>query len=1091
MLVSAEAVWAQEEYRPLMRYPDIHDSVIAFVYGADIWTAPASGGVAVRITVHDGEEKYPKFSPDGSLIAFTGEYDGNPDVYVMDTYGGNIRRVTYHPGEDVVVGWNQQKNKILLRSSRSSYAGFTRLFLVAPDGTGLEELILNEAAVGSFSPDGDKIAYTKITRDDATWKRYTGGTAEDIYSYDLLTNEERQITDFRGTDRNPMWFDDRIYFCSDRDRVLNIYAYDTKTARVEQITTHTGYDVRRPSMFGSRIIYELGGELWVLEATSGQTARVPVEIRNDRPEVRPYLKAVDKFVTEFDVSPTGKRAVVTARGEVFTVPQEDGETRNLTNSSGARARGAVWSPDGRYIAYFSDDSGEYEIYLVDPLGKTEPLRLTQHADGYRHTLGWSPDSRKLAFTDQTLTLYYVDIATRKTVKVDKAEYEDVDVSLDLKPIYDYAWSPDSRYIAYAKMDADLLSKIYVYSLEEGRSHLASGDLFSDFGPQFTRDGKHLLFISNRRFSPTFCDFEWEMVYKNAAGICALTLQRDGQPLLPFRSDEEPVDSAVQAKDAASKAVTSPLVRIDFEGLAERIEMLPLPAGNYRSLAAGDSTIYYLNADTGDFNRFEYRPLGPRTLWAFSLEEREQEPVIEGLKGYRLSADGSHIIYRREDEIGIIGSDTRTAIVREDADEDSPEVEADEDALDLSGMKMLLDPLAEWTQMYNEAWRMERDFYCDPNMHGLDWPALREKYGRLLPYASCRQDIGYIIGELIAELSTSHTYVGGGDRQRKAEEINTGMLGVDWEVDQTANRYRFRKIFRVADWTRGIFPPLARPGVQVADGDYLLQVNHREVTADADIYSYFQDMADKQVTLLVNSRPTTKGAREYTVQPLADEYPLRYLDWTEHNRKVCEEVSGGKIGYIHLPDTWTESAQEFPKFFYGQTRKQGLIVDGRFNGGDLDPDIFFQRLKKELLSYWTRRYSHDQTEPSVVTTAHLACLTNRQAGSGGDEVPWQFQQQKLGPVIGTRTWGGLVGISMGIDLVDGGGVSAPDYRIYDPNGKWVVENEGVEPDITVDLHPAEVARGYDAQLMKGIEVLLEKIKHEPREWPQHEAFPVDR
>lgn len=1084
---------AADDYRPLMRFPDIHEDMIVFVYGEDIWTVPAAGGVASRITINDGEEQYPKFSPDGKMIAFTGEYDGNDDVYVMDVYGGNITRVTYHPGGDIVVGWHEQKNKIIFRSSRRSFAGFRRLYLISPDGTGLEELIMHEAAQGCFSPDGSKIAYNKGAREDRTWKRYQGGRAQEVYIYDLTTNEDSNISNYVGTDRIPMWIGDKIYFSSDRDRVLNIYAYDTNTEEITQITNHTEYDIRRPSMGGNKIIYELGGEIWVLDVATGKTSKVPVEIRADRPEVRSYLKTVNKFITEYAISPTGKRAVITARGEVFTVPEEDGETRNLTNTSGARSRGAVWSPDGKTIAYLSDDSGEYEMYLVDPMGKTEAVRLTQNKDGYRHTLGWSPDSKKIAFTDQTLRLYYIDIATRKIIEIDKAEFEDVDVSLDLKPIYDYAWSPDSRYIAYVKMDADLLNKVYIYSLDEGKSYCASGGLFSDFGPIFTRNGKHLLFISNRRFSPTFCDFEWEMVYKNAAGIYALTLQKDGQPFLPFKSDEEPIGASTENKKdkpAGKSAKDKPVLKIDFDGLAGRIEMLPLPAGNYRNLAVNDSTLYYLNADSGDFNRFEYRSLGPRTLWAFSFDEREQETVMDDLDSYRLSAYGSHIIYRRGDKIGIVDSEKRSDKKRKYDDKDSLEVKYDENALDLSKMKMWLDPRVEWQQMFDEAWRMERDFYYHPETHGLDWDAMHEKYGRLIPHASCRQDMRFIIGELIGELNTSHTYVWGGDIKRKPEAVNIGMLGVDWEVDKTANRYRFSKICRTPDWTREIIPPLMRPGVDVREGDYLLQVNYTDVTADKNIYSYFQDLAGRQVILLVNNRPTLEGAREFTVKPLSSEYTLRYLDWGEHNRKVAEKESGGDIGYIHLPDTYTGSAREFPKYFYGQTRKKGLIIDGRFNGGGLDPDIFLQRLDKELLAYWTRRYSHDQTTPFVVTRAHMVCLTNRQAGSGGDMVPWEFQERKMGPVIGTRTWGGLVGVSMWIDLVDGGGVSAPDYRIYDRNGKWVVENEGVEPDITVDLKSEEMARGFDAQLMKAIEVLQEQIRGEPRPWPAHEPFPVD-
>ncbi len=1095
---SSHTLSAEQEKRPLMRFPDVHGDTAVFVYGEDIWSVPARGGVATRLTIHDGQERFPKFSPDGTMIAFTGEYDGNADVYVMNAYGGKITRVTYHPGNDEVVGWHPLKNKIIFRSLRKSFNYFTRLFLISPDGTGLEELILHEAATGSFSPDGKKIAYNKVYRENRTWKRYKGGTAQEVYIYDFDTNEDRNITNFPGTDRIPMWIGDMIYFSSDRDGVLNIYSYDTKTEEIKQITRHTDYDVRRPSTDGQKIIYELGGTLWLLNVTTNQTQQIPVEIRADAPETRPYLKKVDESVSGGDISPSGKRALLVARGDLFSIPRKDGPTRNLTEDSGARDKDAVWSPDGKWIAYISDASGEYEIYIVDPDGKKEAIRLTQHKDGYRHSLSWSPDSKKLAFADQTLRLYYLDVETKKIAEVDKALFENIDVSLDLKPISDYDWSPDSLYIAYTKMDDDQLNKVHIYSLETGKSNKVSAGLFNDFNPVFSEDGEHLFFVSNRRFDPTFCDFEWEMVYKNAAGIYCLTLKKDGTPLLPFKNDEEEAQSENNGKGKDEKPVekkhsmkeksgkgekaqkdkddTDIHVTIDFDGLYDRIEALPLDAGNYRDLSVNNDALFYLNAEKGDFNQFEFRGPGPRSLYRFSFEDRTEKTVIEDIDGYKLSADGSSIIYAKGKTIGII---------------DSTEEDSKGESIDLSEMKMWLDPMKEWKQIFNEAWRMERDFYYEPGMHGLDWSAVKTKYGRLLPHVSCRQDIEYLIGEMIGELSTSHTYVFGGNVKRKAESVNVGMLGVDWEVDQANNLYRFKKIYKVPDWTEGIQPPLSGPTRDARDGDYLLEVNGKKVTADRNIYSYFQDLANKQITILVNDKPSEKNARTIEVKPLPSEYALRYLDWTERNRLVAERESNGEIGYIHFPDTFTESAREFPKFFYSQTRKKGLIVDGRFNAGGLDPDIFLERLDRKILTYWTRRYSHDQTTPSVVTRAHMVCLTNRYAGSGGDMLPMEFRMKKIGPIIGTRSWGGLVGLSAFIPLIDGGLLTAPDYRIYDTDGKWIIENIGVEPDIVVDLQSAEVARGYDAQLMKAIEVLKEMIRKDPRSWPDHEPFPVDQ
>jgi len=1069
LLCSTQTGFASDN-QPLLRFPDIHDNTMVFVHGEDIWSVPANGGVATRLTMNDGAERYPKFSPDGNLIAFTGEYDGNRDVYVMNAHGGQITRVTYHPRTDQVVGWHPTKNKILFSSSRKGF--YLQLFLISPDGTGLEELILHESAAGSFSPDGKKIAFNKVSRENRTWKRYTGGLAQEVYLYDFEKNEIRNLTNFRGTDRIPMWVGDEVYFSSDRNRTLNIYAYDTKSDEVEQITHHTDYDVRRPSKGGNQIVYELGGALWLLNTSSKETKQIPVEIRMDAPEVRPRFKKVDKNITGIDCSAAGERAVIVARGEVFTVPPKDGSTRNLTKSSGARDKDAAWSPDGKWIAYISDQSGEYEVYLTDPMGKTKAQKLTSHKNGYRHTLRWSPDSKKIAYADQTLRCYYIDIATRKIVEVDRAEYENVDVSLDLKPIYDFSWSPDSRFLAYSKMNADLVMNLHIYSLQTDKSHNVSNGLFNDFGPVFSKDGRHLLFISNRRFNPTFDDFEWEMVYKNVAGVYCLTLREDGQPLLPLKKDEAKVPSTGEGKKKDSDAAVE--VVIDFDGVAERIEALPLEPGNYRNLAVNKSSVFYLNKDKGDFNRFEFRGVGVRTLYAFSFEDRKQSAVIEDIDDYKLSSGGSHIVYKKNNSVGIIKS---------------TETDSKGKTVGLAGLQMMFEPRAEWKQIFYEAWRFERDFYYDPDMHGLDWDAMKDKYGALMSGAVCRQDVRFIIGELIGELNTSHTYVFGGDLSRKADRVNVGMLGVDWNVDNANNRYRFGKIHRAPDWTREVIPPLARPGVNVRDGEYLLAVNGVQVAADRNIYSYFQNLANKQVTLTVNSKPSSQGAREVTVKPLRDEGVIRYIDWVEHNRKVVADLSDGRIGYLHLPDTYTGSAREFPKYFYAQTRKKGIVVDGRFNRGGLDPDIFLQRLNKKLHVYWTRRYSHDQTTPAVVTQAHLVCLTNRQAGSGGDMLPMEFKMLGMGPVIGTRTWGGLVGVSMFVPMIDGGGVTAPDYRIYDKDGKWIVENVGVEPDITVELHPAEMAEGKDAQLLKGVEVLLKKIKEEPRQWPKHAPFQV--
>jgi len=1056
---------------PLLRFPDIHEDLVVFVHGEDIWSVPAEGGIAARLTFNDGEERFPRFSPDGKLIAFTGYYDGNPDVYVMNKYGGEITRVTYHPGFDEVIGWHPGKNKIIFSAGRSDYPRYSELFLISPDGTGLEKLILHEAARGSFSPDGTQIAYNKVSRENRTWKRYKGGTAQDVYIYNLESNEEKNISNFEGTDRMPMWIGDKIYFTSDRDRVLNIYSADPVSGKIEQITNHSEYDVRRPDFEGDKIIYELGGELMVLDITTKNTTKLNVKILTDMPEARPYLKEVKENISGFDCSPGGERAVIVARGEIFSAPLKEGPIRNLTNSSGARDKNAAWSPDGKNIAYISDESGEYNVYIIDQSGQEEAIKLTDFNNGYLHTIRWSPDSKKLAFTNHALSLNILDVASKKLTVVDKAYYENIDVSLEVKPIYDFNWSPDSRFIAYSKMDEDLVNKVYIYSFDDETIHPAS-TIFNDFHPVFSKDGNYLFFISNRRFNPTLCDFEWEMVYKKTSGIYCLTLQADGDPFIMIKSDEVTVDDEQEKGTSAEEEM---VVEIDWDGLSERIEALPLARGNYRYLAVNDNALFFLNKDEGDFNRFEYRVPRTMDLYSFCFDKQQESKILDGINAYKLSFDGKKIVYKKGDEIGIITSS---------------ETGSKGNNLNLDDLKMWYEPKAEGKQIFYEAWRLERDYYYEPGMHGLDWDHMKDKYGKLIENASCRQDVQFIIGELIGELNTSHTYVFGGDRKRTADRTGIGLLGATYTSDVKNNRYQFAKIYRTADWSRGVYPPLTKPGIDVNEMDYLLKVNGTEVFADKNIYSYFLDLANKQVTITVNNKPSLEGAQEYVVETVSGENLLRYQNWVETNRKIVEEASDGQIGYLHFPDTYLGSATEFGKYFYSQTRKKGLIIDGRFNGGGLDPLIFFNRLNQPPHSYWTRRYSHDQTSPAFAVNSHMVCLTNRQAGSGGDMFPQEFQQFNMGPVIGTRTWGGLVGVSMFIPLIDGGGLTAPDYRIYDTDGNWFVENEGVTPDIIIDLKPKEVSEGYDAQLMKGVEVLLKKIKEDPSPWPKHEPFPTN-
>ncbi len=1061
---------------PLLRFPDIHGDTVVFVHAEDVWTVPASGGVARRLTLDEGEERFPKFSPDGSMIAFTGEFDGNPDVYVMRADGSDVRRLTYDPGFDEVVGWTPD-GRILFSSDREGAMRRLRLFTVRPDGSGIEVLPLHEAARGAISPDGRWLAYNRISRENRTWKGYYGGMAQDVWLYDLETAKDRRLTTWRGTDRIPLWVGDRIVFASDRGGRLDLWAMDPAGGKPEQLTHHTTWDVHRPSTDGTRIVYEVAGEIWLLDPATGTSHRIPIEVTPDPRDARPYMADLSDFVTGFACAPGGGRVAVVARGELFTLPKKHGPVRNLTRSSGARDRGAVWSPDGTRLAWFSDASGEYEVWVRDALGREPARRLTRHESGYRHTLHWSPDGKRLAYTDSDLILWVVDAATGEETRVDKAEYQSMDVSLDAKQISEFDWSPDGRWLAYAKMGPEMVFHLWLYDTRTGTAHQVTDGLFSDFDPVFSRDGAYLFFVSNRRFDPTFCDIEWEMVFKRIAGIYALRLRKDAPPLFPLRDDEPAGDETGDGDGGETSGDTGTAgkaVAIDLDGIGERVEPFPLPRGNYRHLAAVEGGLLYLDADEGDFNRFEFRTPGPFDLHRFDLESRKDETVVEGIGAYDLAPDGTWLAFAKRDGLSVlrVGQPAKQA-----------------DALDLSGLRTRLDPRAEWRQVFGEAWRMERDFFYDPAMRGLDWEAIGARYATLIEGASCPQDLTYVVGEMIAELGTSHTYVYGGDVRRSPERVSVGMLGADWELDPASNRYRIARILRTPSWLSGRVPPLARPGVDVREGDYLLAVNGVPVTGERDVYAAFQGLAGRQAELTVNGTPTMDGARVVRVVPAGSESRFRYLDWVEQNRETVERLSGGRVGYIHLPDTYLGSATMFPAQFYGQTQKEGLVIDGRFNGGGLDPYIFLERLARKPLSYWTRRNSHDQVTPWMVTRAHLVMITDRHAGSGGDELPMEFRELGLGPIVGTRTWGGLVGVSMFIDLIDGGQLTAPDYRVYTPDGRWIVENEGVEPDVEVWLDPARMAAGHDDQLEKAVELVMEAIREDPRPWPSHPPIPA--
>ncbi|MGB7624138.1 MAG: PDZ domain-containing protein [Terriglobia bacterium] len=1107
LLFLAGLLIAADTETRLMRYPDISSTRIVFTYGSDLWTVPREGGVAERLTSHPGLEINPKFSPDGRWIAFTGQYDGNTDVFVIPAEGGVPKRLTYHPAADFVLGWHPDGKRILFRSSRySEIQRYNKLFLVPLEGGLPETLVLPFGELTSYSPDGSKIAYNRVAVENRTWKRYRGGWHQFVSIYDLKNNTYEEVPHTTAEDEFPMWYKEAIYFISDRNRTMNIFKYDLKTKQIKQITDHKEYDVKWPSLGAGAIVYENGGYLYVLDLKTEKTRRIPVIVPSEMLQARPEFKKVERLMRSISLSPSGQRALLEARGEIFTVPAKKGDVRNITNTTAVHHLDPAWSPDGKWIAYLSDQTGEYEIYVRSQDGKGEETRITHDGGVYRFHPLWSPDSKKIAYSDKALRLWYVNIDEKKPVEVDHSLYARIN---------DYSWSHDSKWLTYSRTGANRFGAIQLYSLEQKKVSPVTDGFLADSEPVFDPTGKYLYFISSRNFHPSFSDFELNPTFSNTRGIHAVTLKADAaSPFVPESDEEKGAEKKDEKKDekkggdqdkksgdenksdaskpAAAEPTTKPEgkdakkdekkdekkipdVVIDLEGIGNRIVNVPIPAGNYVGLSVAKDKLFYLSVPVVGAGALPPGAPPQNSLHVYDLKKREDAVIISGIGPYDVSKDGDKVLYRSQQTLGIVESAAGKKV--------------GDGKLNLSGLEVKIDPRAEWNQMFNEAWRIERDFYYDPNMHGLDWPKMKERYGQLLPYVADRTDLNYLIGEMIAELSTSHAYVGGGETP-EIQRVSGGLLGVDFDADQ--GFYRFKKIYRGENWDSSLRSPLTEPGVNVKTGDYLIAVNGRLLRTPTDPYSYFEELAEKQVTLKVNSKPSEEGAREVTVQPIRDESGLRYLDWVESNRRKVAEATGGRVGYMHVPDTAIAGVQEFSKAYYAEIGKEGLVVDERFNSGGFIPDFFVERLSRKLLSLWAPREGADFLTPGAAIYGPKVILANGFSGSGGDAFPYYFRRYKIGPIIGERTWGGLVGISRNIPMLDGGFVTAPEFGLWSPDngGHWDVENHGVDPDIEIDNRPDLVVQGHDPQLEKAIEWVKEALSKEPAK-PKRPAYKIER
>ncbi len=1062
----------------LLRFADISKDKVVFAYAGDLWIASREGGAARRLTSHVGDELYPKFSPDGKWIAFTGEYDGNPDVYVISAEGGEPKRLTFHPGNDMVLGWTPDGKDILFRSDRFSAppGRYTKLFLVSPQGGPARPLQVPRASLTTFSPDGTKIAYLETSQEFRTWKRYRGGWSLPIAIFDLKKNSYEELPKTAGMDLFPMWHGNIIYFISDRDGVMNLFSYDLGSKQTKKLTDYKEYDIKWPSLGPDAIVYENGGVLYEFNLVSGKSRNLPIVVRAEDVETRPEFKSVAQSIGSYSLSPSAARALVESRGNIFTVPAEHGSVRALTtNHSGIHELNPAWSPDGKWIAYLSDKTGEFELYTRPQMGGEE-THVTTDGGVYRYGPIWSPDSKKLLYWDKLHQLWFVSLDDKKPVLVDKSEYGDIN---------DGSWSPDSLWLTYSKPHRRGSSDVFLFSLGRKKITKVSAGFYSDNNPVFDDNGKYLYFISTRYFYPSVGQLDQRFNYYSTDGVFAVTLKADeASPFKPQSDEEKAADEKKDDKKAADaksgekkseeqkdekkdekkeekKPEPVKPIQIDLEGIGSRVAPAPISAGILGGLAARKDKFFYISTPQ-EARQFGTPDRGSKNvLHVYDVTKREDKVLLDGIDGYDLDKEGKKVIYKAGPVYGI-------------AEATPGKAKVGDGKLNLTELQVKIDPREEWREVFHEAWRVERDFYWDPNMTGHNWKKIGERYEALLPWVAHRSDLNYIIGEMIAELSTSHTYVGGGDQPTKLH-VSVGMLGADFEPD--GGYFRISKIYPGENWSDPTRSPLTEPGLKVKAGDYLIAVDGQEARSNQDVYSYFQDLAGKLVTLKINSKSTPEGAWEITVKPTAGEAGPRYLDWMDENRRKVLEATGGRIGYMHVPDTSFPGITAFDKQFTAQLDKDGIIVDERYNSGGQIPDFYTEKLRRELLSAIAPREGKDTPWPPVAIYGPKVMIVNELAGSGGDAFPWFFHRQKIGPIVGTRTWGGLVGISRSVPLHDGGNVTAPEFAFWstDNGGEWIVENHGVDPDFVVSQRPDLVVAGHDPQLEKAIELAKEALK----------------
>ena len=1067
---------AQDEAR-LLRFPAIYDNQIVFTYAGDLYTVSADGGIARKLTNHNGYEMFARFSPDGKTIAFTGQYDGNTEVYLMNSEGGIPKRITFTAtlGRDdvadrmgpnnIVFGWKHDNMNIIFRSRKKSFNDFNgSLYSVNTDGSLPVELPVPRGGFCSFSPDDQKMAYNRIFREFRTWKRYRGGMADDIWIFDFKTNKVENITNNPAQDIIPMWYGDKIYFLSDRDenKRMNLYVIDLTSRETKKLTDYTDFDIKFPSLGNKAIVYENGGYIYKMDLATEKSEKVKIIIAEDFMSGRPVYKDVSKSINNFEISPDGKRAIFGSHGEVFTVPEKYGETRNLTQSSGIHERDSKWSADGKWISYISDKTGEDEIFIQAQDGSQPALEITSGSANYKYQPYWSPDSKKLLWSDRNQKLHYVDINTKLITEID------IDSIFEIR---EYIWSPDSKWIAYTKNSDNRFQQIYLYSLEQKKSYPVTENWYNAFSGTFSDDGKYLFFVSSRDFNPDFSNVGPTISYSDMSNIYFITLSKETPSLFKLKSDEagqpgvEVKPEVNDKKNEIKTPVKIPDVLIDIDGIQGRIGKLPIKASDYSSLNSVENKLYYQRKGQKD---------DKSSLCLYDFDARE-EKNLGFFDGYEISANKKKMIVAQNGVYSIINLPTSEIKIS--------------DKLDLSGLQMKINKQEEWEQIYKESWRQMRDFFYSPNMNGVDWKAQGDKYEELVKYVNQRNDLTYIIGELVAELNIGHAYVGGGERPQP-ERIKTGLLGAEISKDKASGYFRIDKILKGQNWNGQIKSPLTEIGVNANEGDYILAVDGKSVNNMNNIYEALVNKAGKQVKLILNSSPADQGKHEVTVMPIDDESQLYYLKWVNDNIEKVNKATNGRVGYLHITNMGVEGLNEFIKYYYPQLEKEALVIDVRGNAGGFVSSIVIENLRRVASQISVTRNSKPGIDPEGTLYGPMVMLCDEFSASDGDIVTYRFKNYNMGKIVGKRTWGGVTGIRGTLPLVDGGFLSRPEFSIYDLEGKkWIIEGTGVEPDIVVDNDPYLEYTGTDQQLNKAIEVILDDLKTKAKKIPSHPPYPI--